>query len=191
MRYDPNLTRPKKPAIRVKRQPIIAQDLFNEMDFTELGNQPLANINGPSVIRVPNWVTHRFGKYYLYFAHHKGTSIRLAYADQITGPWRMHKKPVLSLEHSLFVSKDLDPETRRDWVNGPDYLYALVASPDVHVDHQNKQIVMFFHGLMPDGDQQSRLSTSSNGLSFTAAPLHHPIILSAAASLALMKSCAR
>ena len=170
MRYDPNLTSPIKPAVRVKTQPIIAQDLFRALDLTELGKQPLANINGPSVIRVPRWVTNRFGKYYMYFAHHKGTSIRLAYADQITGPWRMHKKPVLSLEHSLFVSQDLDPETRCDWVNGPDYLYAHVASPDVHVDHHNKQIVMFFHGLMPNGDQQSRLAISENGRSFSVAP---------------------
>src|ERR1035441_4007062 len=28
------------------------------------------NINGPSLIRVPNWVDHPLGRYYLYFAHH-------------------------------------------------------------------------------------------------------------------------
>ncbi|MCZ6673618.1 MAG: hypothetical protein O7C75_11860, partial [Verrucomicrobia bacterium] len=45
-------------------------------------------INGPSVIRVPNWVKNPLGKYYLYFAHHKGKFIRLAYSDAIEGPWR-------------------------------------------------------------------------------------------------------
>jgi hypothetical protein len=103
---------------------------------------------------VPEWVTDRLGKYYLYFAHHKGTSIRLAYADYMAGPWVVHPKPVLKLEQSLFVPEDLDPTSRSDWVNGPDYLYAHVASPDVHVDHQEKQILMFFHGLLPDGDRK-------------------------------------
>ena len=36
------------------------------------------NINGPSLIRVPNWVEGRLSRYYLYFADHKGAYIRLA-----------------------------------------------------------------------------------------------------------------
>ena len=82
----------------------------------------------------------------------------LAYADQMMGPWFIHPKPVLTVEQSLFVTKDLDPNSRSDWVNGPDYLYAHIASPDVHVDQNAKQILMFFHGLLPDGDQQTRLA---------------------------------
>ena len=38
------------------------------------------NINGPSLIRVPDWVENPLGRYYLYFADHKGKSIRLAYS---------------------------------------------------------------------------------------------------------------
>src|SRR6185503_14642331 len=34
-----------------------------------------ANINGPSLIRVPSWIPNPLGKYYLYFAHHKGRYI--------------------------------------------------------------------------------------------------------------------
>ena len=34
------------------------------------------NINGPSLIRVPEWVDDRLGKYYLYFAHHPGAGSR-------------------------------------------------------------------------------------------------------------------
>jgi hypothetical protein len=30
------------------------------------------NINGPSLIRLPDWITHPLGRYYLYFADHKG-----------------------------------------------------------------------------------------------------------------------
>src|SRR4051812_2493768 len=28
------------------------------------------NIDGPTVIRVPPWVDHPLGRYYMYFAHH-------------------------------------------------------------------------------------------------------------------------
>ena len=41
---------------------------------------PVININGPSLIRVPDWIPNRFGKYYLYFANHRGCEIHLAYA---------------------------------------------------------------------------------------------------------------
>ncbi|HCO10561.1 MAG TPA: hypothetical protein DIT42_05365, partial [Gammaproteobacteria bacterium] len=34
------------------------------------------NIQGPSMIRVPDWVENPLGKYYLYFADHKGQYIR-------------------------------------------------------------------------------------------------------------------
>ena len=36
---------------------------------------PHGNINGPSMIRVPNFVTNRLGTYYLYFSHHDGKAI--------------------------------------------------------------------------------------------------------------------
>ena len=39
------------------------------------------NANGPSVIHVPNWVEHPMGRYYMYFAHHKGGFIRLCDAQ--------------------------------------------------------------------------------------------------------------
>ena len=45
-----------------------------------------SNIQGPSLIRVPEWIDDPLGNYYLYFADHRGTYIRLAYADEITGP---------------------------------------------------------------------------------------------------------
>lgn len=62
------------------------------------------NINGPSLLRVPDWVEAPLGKYYLYFAHHKGSAIRLAYADELTGPWQIHEPGTLQLEASGFPS---------------------------------------------------------------------------------------
>ena len=40
-----------------------------------------SNINGPCCIKVPNWCKNKLGNYYLYFAHHRGKYIRMAYAD--------------------------------------------------------------------------------------------------------------
>ena len=64
------------------------------------------NINGPAIIRAPNWLQNPLGTYYLYFSNHKGTFIRLAYADLITGPWRIYAPGALDLESSLFEPCD-------------------------------------------------------------------------------------
>ena len=56
----------------------------------EMDSRMGGNIQGPSLIKVPDWVENPFGKYYLYFADHRGTYIRMAYADEITGPWTIH-----------------------------------------------------------------------------------------------------
>ena len=37
------------------------------------------------------WVDRPLGRYYLYFSHHAGKFIRLAYADALTGPWKVHE----------------------------------------------------------------------------------------------------
>ena len=47
-----------------------------------------SNINGPSLIKVPDWLPNPLGNYYLYFSHHRGTYIRMAYADRIEGLWQ-------------------------------------------------------------------------------------------------------
>ncbi len=138
--------RPRGPALslatvdRFSTNPIIRPD----MDAT-IGR----NINGPSLIRVPDWVRKPLGWYYLYFAHHKGTHIRLAYADSLEGPWRVYAPGVLDLEHSLFLRH--------------------VASPDVHVDPERGQIRMYCHGPTPNG-QKTRVAISTDGLHFVIRP---------------------
>ena len=64
--------------------------------------QGYININGPTMIRVPDWVEQPLGKYYLYFSHHKGEFIRMAYADLLEGPWTVYEPGVLSLQQSGF-----------------------------------------------------------------------------------------
>jgi hypothetical protein len=63
------------------------------------------NINWPSLLRVPEWIEKPLGKYYLYFSHHKGDHMRLAYADGVRGPWRIYEPGVLPLEDSGFPTE--------------------------------------------------------------------------------------
>lgn len=71
------------------------------------------NIQGPSVIRAPAWLPDPLGRYLCYFADHKGSFIRLAYADAIEGPWTIHEPGSLHLADSGFLVEDLaiDAET--------------------------------------------------------------------------------
>ena len=45
--------------------------------------------------------------------------------------------------------------------------YKHVASPDVHVDGRNQEILLYFHGVYA-GDQMTFLATSRDGLHFNA-----------------------
>ncbi|MCD6290491.1 MAG: hypothetical protein J7M34_08310 [Anaerolineae bacterium] len=144
--------------MRVKRlpnNPIITPDMGS------LGG----NVNGPSLIQVPDWLPNPLGHYYLYFAHHKGKHIRLAYADRLEGPWTIYEPGTLRVEES--------------------YCRGHVASPDVHVDEKRHEIRMYYHGpVMQEeelhdrytdsypflGMQRSRVALSKDGIHFTARP---------------------
>ncbi len=108
------------------------------------------NINGPSLIRVPDWLPDPLGKYYLYFADHRGDYIRLAYADQVGGPWQVYEPGTLRLESAHCIDH--------------------VASPDVHVDADSRRIRMYYHGVSSEGGQRSRVALSDDGIGFTAQP---------------------
>ena len=64
-------------ATRLPRNPLIT---------VETSASLRGNVNGPTVIGVPDWVERPLGRYYMYFANHMGEFIRLAYADAVTGP---------------------------------------------------------------------------------------------------------
>jgi len=119
-----------------------ANPLIDAKTSASLGD----NIDGPSVIRVPPWIQKPLGKYYMYFAHHAGLYIRLAYADSLQGPWRIYEPGTLSLSQ----------------VNG---FSGHIASPDVHVDDQKQEIRMYFHGPAGVG-QNTAVATSKDGLAF-------------------------
>lgn len=171
---------------------------MNTIEITRLLDHPIitpdshpsigTNIQGPSLIRVPAWVKNPLGKYYLYFADHKGAYIRLAYADELQGPWTVHVPGSLQLADSHFPvqpppvpaggAEKLYARYRASGVD-PDKLphdpmidmtVPHIASPDVHVDEDRKRIVMYFHGLESFGVQVSRMATSTDGIHFTAEP---------------------
>jgi hypothetical protein len=104
------------------------------------------DVNGPSVLRVPDWVERPLGRYYLYFAHHHGKSIRLATADAPCGPWTV-RDPVLALADLPWIKHH-------------------VASPDVHVDDARREIVMYVHGRRLDDGQETVLTVSRDGRAF-------------------------
>ena len=141
------------------------------------------NIQGPSLIEVPDWVPRPLGRYYLYFADHKGSYIRLAFADELDGPWSIHPPGALDLDRSHFLATPApvsDEERARleaapsRGEGVPSALFTAtqphLASPDVHVRRDRRQIVMYYHGLEGLSLQRTRVATSPDGLRFTARP---------------------
>lgn len=108
-----------------------------------------ANINVPSLIRVPDWVEAPLGRYYLYFASHAGSRyIRLAFADTLEGPWRIRPEGSLHAANVPMIGDGL-------------------GAPDVHVDRERRQIRMYFHATSKRRDKtRAFVATSDNGLDF-------------------------
>lgn len=132
------------PSISVTRTltgPLIAPEMLP-------GDEGLS-INGPSLIRMPPWVEKPGGRYHLYFAHHNGKYIRLAFADRPEGPWTLHPGGILPIK-----------EQRA--------LRGHIASPEAVIDEETRQIFLFSHGVPRDGGPQvTSVAVSRDGLSFT------------------------
>ena len=143
-----------------------------EVSITRLGNGPIitpgmdvrmgGNIQGPSLIKVPDWVENPLGEYYLYFADHRGEYIRMAYASEVTGPWTVYSPGTMKLEDSFFPAT-CPPCSLAPGQNAA--LYAHIASPDVHVREDLGQIVMYIHGR-DEGRQLTRHAVSRDGIHF-------------------------
>ncbi len=161
---------------RLLDHPIITPDLHPSLG---------PNIQGPSLIRVPDWVPNPLGRYYLYFADHKGSHIRLAHANALTGPWTVHPPGALHLRDSGFRTTP-PPATPEQLATVEARMRRLgmtishdvateattphIASPDAHVDHARRRVTMYFHGLTGVGEQASRVALSPDGIAFTARP---------------------
>lgn len=172
-----NAQQPDLNSVRVTRlldEPIIGPEIHPSIG---------ENIQGPSLIRVPDWVPNKLGDYYIYFADHKGLYIRLAYADNLLGPWQIHEPGSLHIEESFFaptrpeiseakLAELVAARRASGTIVSHDLRLELtephIASPDVHVDEENQQIIMYYHGLEGPGYQHSRVATSHDGINFTA-----------------------
>jgi uncharacterized protein YndB with AHSA1/START domain len=129
--------------------PAVTVTRFTQNPLITVASSPSlgGNVNGPTVIRVPDWVERPLGRYYMYFANHMGTFIRLAYADALTGPWRVHEPGVLRVEDTAFFRPQPDPpEALADF-------YTHVASPEVFVDHAHKRLLLWVHGWWTNGER--------------------------------------
>lgn len=142
-------------AERFEGNPILSLDVIGDEAYEasrETDSGPYLSIAGPSLIRVPDWIENPLGKYYLYFSHHKGGHIRMAYAEELEGPWKVFNpgKGVFGL----------------DAVRG--FAFDHVASPDVHVDHRNRRFVMYYHApaLEVSLGQKTYVAVSADGLDF-------------------------
>ena len=156
-----------------KGNPIITEAMFQALGATEYEG---TSINGPSVIRIPDWIAKEDranpeAKYYLYFAHHSDKYIRMAWAANIQGPWHLYdvgSKVKLGNRGVLDLGSTSMPIG-----NGIELAHNHIASPNPHVDHENKRIVMYFHsgsrttvnGKRIKG-QKTLVATSALGLEF-------------------------
>ncbi|MSO61341.1 MAG: hypothetical protein EXQ50_04505 [Acidobacteria bacterium] len=170
---------PAQPALQVAARRLSQNPLITTRSSRSLGD----NVNGPSVIRVPSWVARPLGRYYMYFGHHMGTHIRLAYADAIEGPWKIHDPGVLPVAETALFRPPPDP------IENLENFYTHVASPEIEVDPARRRLVMWFHGWWTDGkmwpvgepaardwarqngySQFTQAATSSDGVRFEPAP---------------------
>ena len=131
---------------------------------------------------MPPWVDQPLGRYYLYFADHKGSSIRLAYADDVGRPLPASTRRV----PCSCATRCSPPSTPTGIVTTSEIQAAAIeaegytarftphiASPDVSSTTSARTIWMAYHGLCADGSQLTRMAESSDGLHFQA---HEPLV---------------
>ncbi|MGB0369942.1 MAG: hypothetical protein ACPGN3_01230 [Opitutales bacterium] len=171
-------------------EPIITKDMFLAID-PGLEYQG-KNINGPCMVRIPDWVAskdraHPSAIYYLYFAHHGDGFIRMAWAQNIEGPYTLYNTHTNEKDLQNGDTQNgrgvLDLGTKLQKSGKPEMVFKgrfkiknNIASPDVILDHKNKQFIMFFHGhaakptydssVANTGKQKSFVATSRTGLNF-------------------------
>jgi hypothetical protein len=98
-----------------------------------------SNINGPSLIRVPDWVPDPLGRYYLYFAHHHGTYI-------------FHSNAGDCPEGVLLSTIQLKP----DWTQWRDSDPITVLEPEMHYEGVDLPLVPSERGAADERVRQLR-----------------------------------
>ncbi len=172
--FMPNITSAE--SYRVERlnggEPIITAEMFAEAGATDREGR---NINGATMIRLPDWLpreerAHPAAEYYLYFGHHGGRYIRMAWSATPIGPFTLYQvgegvpmgdRGVLDMGDS----NELEATTNSTYRVG-----GHISSPEVLVDDENRRFVLYFHGVGRGGigtsPQYTMTAVSSNGLEF-------------------------
>ena len=135
-------------ALRVTARRLPENPLITTRTSPALGD----NINGPTVIRVPKWVKQPSGRYYMYFAHHMGASIRLAYADRRRAVAGSRARRDARLARTAFFRPQPDPPENLE------NFYTHVASPEIYVDEGRQRLVLWFHGWWTQTASAGRLT---------------------------------
>ena len=137
------------------------------------------------------------------FPHHKGDYIKLAYADQPEGPWRIYAPGAIHVKDTNFAQSVLKIKFKDRIINAWSILSQTefwaglqaglagratqekmkaagkkssgalkhyIATPDIMIDHDKREIRMYLHGLSVDGMQDTRLAISQNGVDFKFQP---------------------
>jgi hypothetical protein len=164
-------------AVEIRRlnnaNPIIDKVLFEQNGIASDGE----NINGPCVIRLPDWLhiekrVHPSANYYLYFGHHHGAYIRMAWAASLTGKWTLYNADSTVLPSKRGVFGLYDKKNENKIFPGNDIVISShIASPIVLIDNKKEQFVLFFHGqtkLISEtkNDQRTFVCYSNNGINF-------------------------
>ncbi len=127
-------------------------------DGAVIADQSTGHSANASVIRVPDWIpleqrAAASATYYMYYGNHTGHRIQMKWAETLEGPWTEFNLGGTYNGHVREGVFDTDADaTRED--------YDHVFSPDVHVDDENQQIVMYYHGK-----NQSSTTTLTTGQS--------------------------
>ena len=167
--------------VRIEITRFVDEPIIPPLLAEEIGS----NIQGPSLIKAPDWMQNPLGRYYLYFADHKGHKIKLAYSEDLSGPWKIYRGGTLQLKDSYFLTekpaipenfdeKNLEPrDAHVDLLNHipkkiDDLTVPHIASPDAHVDQDNQRIILYYHGLDEFGLQKTRVAVSRDGINFTS-----------------------
>ncbi len=108
------------------------------------------SICNPCIIRTPAWFKKKLGKYYLYFADHRGTFIKLLFSNDLNKNWKFLNKKILNIKSK----SKLDA-------------YNHIASPEVFINNKEKKIYMFTHSHSRSKiGQWTYLSISNDGINF-------------------------
>jgi hypothetical protein len=107
-----------------------------------------SNICNPCIVKVPEWVRDPIGKYYLYYADHRGKFIKFAFSNSIFNNWKIKLNTIININ------------SFKNAINH-------IASPEIYIDNNKKKFYLLTHShSTTHKGQWTYVSESNNGLNF-------------------------